>query len=147
MLSVASSIDVAPRQRREPPVFATETFRKDLLVWAEPIIADYLGNAYVECGIGAAHRTVLTTHHRRLWRALILTQHQMFEAARSDLLRGAGRAGLDPETLDDIDHEILEELMDIVLKRFRTSRDAAKGFGLVLLAVASDLGAGRSLSA
>jgi hypothetical protein len=144
MLSVSDVNGAGPPPLSAPPPFDPgEDFRHDMIVWAEPVIADRIAEAYEARGLGSAYRSLLTTHHRRFWRALILQRWQQVESIRRELLADAARAGLDSMHLEAIDHEIIEELMDIVLKRFRSSRDSAKGFGLVLLGVAASLGEGR----
>ena len=117
------------------------------MVWAEPVIADCIGEAYGDYELGAAFRSLISTHHRRLWRALILENRPLIEQVRDELTRDLLRVGIHADVVEDIDNSIMEELMDIVFKRFRSSREAAKGFSLVLLSAASNIGASRPLAA
>ena len=80
-------------QRTTPSSDPLVGLRHDMMIWAEPVIADRIWEAYRDY------------------------------------------------------KDVMEELMDIVFKRFRSSREVAKGFSLVLLAAASTIGAARPLAA
>jgi hypothetical protein len=121
--------------------------RRDMIVWAEPVIADRISEGYEGRVTGQAFRSLLATNHRRLWRALILAKHDTAEQVRVDLLHDLGRAGISPDLAEEIDNDVMEELMDIVFQRFRSSREVARGFGRVLLSAASSIGATRPLAA
>jgi hypothetical protein len=121
--------------------------RRDMIVWAEPVIADRIWEAYRDRRVAAASRSIVAVHHRRLWRALILHKFGLAQQIRGDLVRDLAQAGLSGEAMAEIDNDVMEELMDIVFRRFRSSREVAKGFSLVLLAAASNIGASRPLAA
>lgn len=120
--------------------------RRDMMVWAEPVIADCIIDGYRERAVDGALRSLVSTHHRRLWRAMILEHRPLMESIRHDLKDDLLRAGVEPEVIEEIDQSVMEELMDIVFKRFRSSRDMAKGFSLVLLSAASHMGASRAMA-
>ena len=65
---------------------------------------------------------------------------------RHDLHDNLERAGVETDVVEDIDQDVMEELMDVVFKRFRASREMAKGFSLVLLSAASHMGASRVMA-
>jgi hypothetical protein len=123
------------------------SLRSEMAVWAEPVIADCLDEAYGDHGISGSWRQLLTIQHRRLWRALILDQRGAVERIATELSDDLHRAGLAPEVTGGIDAVVLDELMDIVFARYRASRDKTKGFGRVLLGAAAQTAAVRPLHA
>ena len=121
--------------------------RHEMAVWAEPVIADCIADVYGGCALSAPLCGLLAIHHRRLWRALLLDQRADAERIWIDLERDLTRAGLDREITEEIDAAVLDELMDIVFARYRTSRDKVRGFSRVLLAAAAQTVAVRPLHA
>ena len=117
-----------------------------MMAWAEPVIADRIAEAYRDQGAGDAQRRLLISQHRRLWRGMELAPVNLIPSLRQELHLGLDRAGIAPEVANAVDHVVMEELMDIVCARFRSSRDLAKGFSLVLLSAASHMGAARVMA-
>lgn len=116
---------------------------REMMIWAEPIIADRIWESYREHQVGAAARSLLAVHHRRFWRALILGKMETAEELRGELLLGLAQAGIPGVIAAEIDNDVMEELMDIVFTRFRASRDTMRDLSRVLLAAASNIGAAR----
>lgn len=136
-----------PRSPTALPPDLLGPLRSEMAVWAEPVIADCLDEAYGDHGISGSWRQLLTIQHRRLWRALILDQRGAVERIAIELSDDLHRAGLAPGVTGGIDAVVLDELMDIVFARYRASRDKTKGFGRVLLAAAAQTAAVRPLNA
>ena len=120
--------------------------RRDMMAWAEPVIADSIVEGYRDQSGGETLRRLVTSQHRRLWRAMILDHAQLIPSLRQELHLGLDRAGIAIDVASTIDQLVMEELMDIVCARFRSSRELAKGFSLVLLAAASHMGAARVMA-
>ena len=120
--------------------------RHDMMIWAEPVIADCITEGYRHREVDGPLRSLASAHHRRLWRAMILEQRPQMARIRHDLQGDLLRFGVETDVVDDIDQDVMEELMDIVFKRFRASRDKAKGFSLVLLSAASHMGESRAMA-
>ena len=127
-----------------PPDF-TGSLRHEMATWAEPVIADCIAEVYGGYTLNASLASLLAIHHRRLWRALLLDQRSTAERIWVDLERDLARAGLDREITDEIDAAVLDELMDIVFARYRSSRDTVRAFSRVLLAAAAQTVAVRPL--
>ena len=143
MLSPSSPPNSAVRSPLDP----AGILRNELATWAEPVIADCIADAYGGYDLSASMASLLAIHHRRLWRALLLDQRTMAERIWVDLERDLTRAGLDRDITDEIDAIVLDELMDIVLTRYRSSRDKVKAFSRMLLAAATQTVAVRPLQA
>ena len=113
--------------------------RRELMNWAEPIIADRILDGYRRVVESDADARYLSGQHRRLWRAILLEKRSILEILRQELCDDLIKAGLDRDVGDVIDHGVIEELIDIVLKRFRSSNERIKGFSMVLLGAASHI--------
>jgi hypothetical protein len=129
-----------------PPDFAG-TLRLEMATWAEPVIADCIAEVYGGYALNASLTSLLAIHHRRLWRALLLDQRATAERIWIDLERDLMRAGLDRDVTDEIDAAVLDELMDIVFARYRSSRETVRAFSRVLLGAAAQTVAVRPLQA
>ena len=137
----------APIFSRIPPELAGGAIRHEMATWAEPVIADCIAVLYRGCVLSAPLGSLLAIHHRRLWRALLLDQRADAERIWLDLERDLLRAGLDREITEEIDAAVLDELMDIVLARYRSSREKVRAFSRVLLGAAAQTVAIRPLHA
>jgi hypothetical protein len=120
--------------------------RRELMIWAEPVIADRILAGYRDYEVDGPLKNILSMHHRRLWRAMILEHRSLMGTLRHELQNDLHRAGVEADVAEDIDQSVMEELIDIILKRFRSSREMAKGFSLVLLSAASHMGAARAVA-
>ena len=79
--------------------------------------------------------------HCRLWRAVIQDQPGDVPSASSELHLAGDKFGVDAKVIDEIDAAVVEELIDVVLWRYRSSRAAARTFSMVLMSATSTLGA------
>ena len=130
-----------------PPVLLDPLaeLRRELVNWAEPVIADRIFDSYGEHDTGAETARYLAGQHRRLWRAILLQKQSIVTVLQRELQCELARAGLDPDVRYAIDQSVIEELIDIVLKRFRSSSGRVKGFSMILLGAASELSASRAV--
>jgi len=116
--------------------------RQELADWSHPVIVDFMYELYA-ARIGAGHQSLraLALSHARLWRFLILADHDRLPSARRETLSIARLAGLRPNMLDEVDQAMLAELMDVVVSRFLRSPAMARTYSQIVLGVASRLAA------
>jgi len=128
------------------PGFDRQFFdRRELIEWAEPVIADRVFDRYrIAAGGGGDKLDGLAAQHRKLWRSVLLDQDASVSLSRKELLRLGRMAGLSPSFVDAVDQDIIEELLEIVLSRYQASRTSAKRFSLILMAAAGNIGAARA---
>lgn len=118
--------------------------RRDMWLWAEPIIVDRAVEAY-DVGLdNKVASNIMARKHCRLWRAVIQDQPGDLPSASSELRLAGEKFGIDPKVVDEINSAVLEELVDVVLCRYRSSRTAARTFSMVLMSATSSLGALRA---
>lgn len=117
--------------------------RRELLAWAEPVIADRVSDSYRRMARDA-DLDGLAVQHRRLWRNMLLDQRAMLPVSRKELQRLSETAGLPAGALEAVDQDVMEELLDIVLSRCQASRAVAKTFSRILLDAASAIGAAKA---
>ena len=117
--------------------------RRAMWLWAEPVVIDravaFYGNLVDESGTVAMAR-----RHCRLWRNILFDQPSAVSPTRTEMARTADGLGIAASVIDDADDAILEELVDIVMGRYRSSRNTIKTFSLVLMAANSSLSAARA---
>jgi hypothetical protein len=114
--------------------------RQDLAEWSEPIIADYLHDAYAE-RIGADHRSLrtLVSAHCRFWRALLIGNMTKMTINRRELAVLARLAHVPVTLVDAVDVGVLDELMNVIMARFMRSPGLARDYSHVLLRIAAHL--------
>ena len=120
--------------------------RRDLWQWAEPVIADCAADHYDRLMPTRLASTILAKKHCRLWQSIIHDQRAAVPQARDELHRTAEKFGLKPETTDDVNTAVLEELVDVVLARYRGSHRSAKVFSMILMSATPHLEAARALA-
>ena len=133
-----TSAHVSPTRTAVPPDPLAD-FRRELMNWAEPVIADRILDGYRSLQLAPEITRVLSGQHRRLWRAILLDRRGVMDDLRQELLQDLANADVDSDLADGIDQSVVEELIDIVLKRFRFSGERVKGFSMILLGAASHL--------
>ncbi len=116
----------------------TEGF-SGLMQWSEPVIFDRLREAYELRVADPAAAWRLARQHARVWRALISGEMRAFGLLRGDLVEELAELGLDLDCLAEADSRTMDELLEIVLARFRRSQRTAKGYHLALMQVAGRL--------
>ena len=113
--------------------------RREMWIWAEPVIADCAAACYAGQIADTFAAGLLVRKQGRVWRKLIQDQPEEATLATEDLRRAARSVGLGADAVEHVDAVIAEELIDIVLCRFRSSPRAAKALSMVLIAAASKL--------
>lgn len=119
--------------------------RRTMWLWAEPIIIDRAVEAYGRW-VDESGTIALARKHCRLWRSVLLDQSHGLASQVDEIRRNAESLGLTEAVIGDIDDLILEELVDIVTSRFRSSRNTMRALSLVLMSATSSLGTVRYAS-
>ena len=120
-----------------------DTARRGLWVWAEPIIIDRTVEVYLR-SVDEAGTVAMARRHCRLWRDIVLNQTATVAPVMDEMRRAAESLGLPGSLIDDVNDVILEELLDIVTTRYRSSRNTIRTFSMVLMAATSCLGTVRA---
>jgi hypothetical protein len=115
--------------------------------WSEPVIFDRLFAAYRTMLSDDAVAHALTRLHARVWRALIGGDMTGFAALRDNLIGALGHCSLTLDHLGEVDNEIMIELLEVVLSRYRGSQRTAKAYHLALMELAGRLGPARAAAA
>jgi len=110
-----------------------------LLEWSGPVIFDRLCMAYAKRIRNHDNARRLAKQHCRVWRALLEGDAGGFESERGILARDLGKAGLTLDDLADADNQTMNELVEIVIARFRRSPRTSQGYHLALLQLAMQL--------
>lgn len=118
--------------------------RRTMWVWAEPVIIDRAVEAYARV-LDESGTVAMAGRHCRLWHRVLLDQTQRVEPYLDEMRRSAVSLGLGDGLVDRVNDLILEELVDIVTSRYRSSRNTMKTMSMVLMSATSCLGAGWSL--
>ena len=116
--------------------------RRTMWQWAEPIVIDRAVESYARI-VDEAGTVAMARKHCRLWKIVLFNQPATVAAALDELRRAADSLGLPDALVDDTNDLVLEEIVDIVTSRFRSSRNAIRTFSLVLMAATSCLGTAR----
>ena len=116
--------------------------RRTLWQWAEPIVIDRAIESYARV-VDEAGTVAMARKHCRLWRVVLFNHAAAVSTALDDVRRAAHSLGLAETLVDDANDLILEELVDIVTSRYRSSRNTIRTFSLVLMAATSRLGMAR----
>jgi hypothetical protein len=119
--------------------------RRSLWLWAEPIIIDRAVEVYARI-IDETGTIAMARRHCRLWRVVLGDQPGTTAAAMDEARRAADSLGLPGSVIDGVNDVILEELVDIVMSRYRASRNSAKTFSMVLMSATSSLGSVRAVA-
>ena len=117
--------------------------RRTMWLWAEPIIIDRAVEVYGRI-LDEAGTVALARKHCRLWRNVLLDRAFAVAPIMDELRRTEADLGLREALVDDVNDVILEELVDIVMSRYRASRNMIKTFSLVLMSATSCLGTVRA---
>ena len=125
------------------PPAAVPDLRRELLNLAEPVIADLIHDGYRSMNGDAEILRGWIGQHRRLWRAILLQHHDLMSTLAQDLRDALGAAGLPSTLADTIDQGVLDELVDITVRCFRSSNDKTRRCSRILLEAAAFVGAVR----
>ncbi len=110
-----------------------------LLEWSGPIIYDRLRLAYANHVPDVLSGARLARLHAKVWRALLAGDLAGFESLRAELVMHLSQVGLTLDHLAHADGETMNELVEIVIARFRRSPRLSQGYHLALLRLASYL--------
>ncbi len=114
--------------------------RRDLAEWGEPIVADQLIGFYASVLKGQQNiAQPLAFNHRRLWRHLFSGHAQEAQNIRLELQRLGKLCGIRAAMIDDIDHQVIDELMNVIMARFHRSPSVARDYSLTLINIAESL--------
>ena len=123
---------MAPRVEQQSSVLKA-------FAWSEPIIADVLHRHYPQQREGSPANGQLLPRHLQFWKALIFGSEAVSRKQRSALVAAASEAGLDMAFLSSVDDEVMTELLEVVLRRFRGMPDEARKYHLLLMSIAGRL--------
>ena len=116
--------------------------RRTMWLWAEPIIIDRAVEVYARL-VDEAGTVAMARRHCRLWRSVLFEPPSAVSPVMVELRRAASSLSLGETLVDEVDDVIVEELVDIVMSRYRSSRTAIKTFSMVLMSATSRLGSMR----
>ena len=118
----------------------TNDMRLDILDWSGPVVGDCLIEAYETC-LGENHHwsRPLCRQHARVWRHIIGGDKRQAAEARRELLQLARTCRLSAEALDAIDRLVLDELVDVMATRFRSSSNDTRRYGRLLIETSATL--------
>lgn len=116
------------------------TERDDLARWSAPLIADCLGVAYRAC-LGGDDRLIgyFAAHHRRVWLSAVSGDWSDATEAQRTLGALAEMCRLSDEALDTIDHLVLDELSEVVARRYQGSPAKTRAYNRILIDAAAVL--------
>lgn len=107
--------------------------------WSEPVIYDRLVAAYYKLIDDRELARSLTRLHARVWRALIGGDMEDFEELRETLVGALEPCDLTLDHLAEVDGEIMTELLDVVMARYKSSHRTARAYHLALMELAGRL--------
>jgi hypothetical protein len=107
--------------------------------WSESIVADVLYRHYLSGMDGGLSDDRMFALHLHFWKALIFGSETVSWQHRRALVAAAFESGVDLASLSEIDEEVVAELLEVVLRRFRTTPLEARDHHLLLLSVAARL--------
>jgi hypothetical protein len=110
-----------------------------LMQWSEPVIYDRLIAAYWKLIPDRELARDLTRLHARVWRTLIAADMEGFEELRETLVGTLEPCGLTLDHLAEVDGEIMIELLDVVMARYKSSHRTARAYHLALIELAGRL--------
>lgn len=127
---------------------AVPTIRDELLEWSQPLIADQINHFYFRSlRQKAAAARELAIEHYRVWKHVLRNELQEASDLRSHLGAQAASLGIPAQMLDEIDRAVLDELMDVVVSRFRRTPQIARSYGMTLLDTAANIATTRQARA
>jgi hypothetical protein len=107
--------------------------------WSEPVIYDRLIAAYRKLISDRELARDLTRLHARVWRALIRGDMAEFEGMREALIGALQPCSLTLDHLAEVDGEIMIELLDVVMARYKSSHRTARAYHIALMELAGRL--------
>ena len=113
--------------------------------WSEPLIADQVYRRYERyLGDRNAASETLGRLHCRMWRLLLSGKAAEAQSVLRHLSSVARLANLDDRLLESINAAIFNDLLGVIVRRCRCSREMTRVAGRMLLQAAETLQADRS---
>lgn len=114
--------------------------RADIVDWSTPLIADCLETGYRAC-LGPNDQLVahFTQQHRRLWLSIVGNEPAKAAEARHVLFSLAKICSLAGDAIEAIDELVMDELSDVVSRRFQGSPAKTRSYNRVLIDAAATL--------
>jgi hypothetical protein len=114
---------------------------KEIGWWSAPLIADSIYGAYEQLLGGKSEMSdSLARQHCRLWRSLLENDVKRAQQTKIRLFALIRLAHLNEAALDEIDTDVLENLLDVILRRNAGGHETARVDGKALVRAASALG-------
>lgn len=128
--------------------YGLQTVRDELIEWSQPLIIDQINRFYFRRLFhDAPEARELAIQHYRIWRHVLRDEMQDATRLRGTLNARAALANLPSAALDEVDRAVLDELMDVVVSRFRRTPLVARSYGMTLLDTATSLARTRAAAA
>ena len=125
---------------------ASISFRDELIGWSQPLIVDQINHFYFDRLAGRSRLACeLAIQHYRIWRCVLRDDLDAAAELRGVLSDNARAEGLPASLLDEADRAVLDELMDVIVSRFRRTPYIARSYGMTLLDTAANLARARQL--
>lgn len=122
--------------------------RDDLVSWAHPLIVDEINDCYFRrLRADPAIARELAIQHYRVWRQVLSDNLDGAAQLRTQLIDYAQANSVAAAVLDAVDRAVLDELMDVVIRRFQRTPYLARSYGMSLLDAATGLARTRSMAA
>lgn len=114
--------------------------RDDLADWCVPLLGDCLSFSYRTC-LGDNEQLVgyFVKHHQRLWLGAVCGDRVRAGESRRMLVSLVKLCNLTEDAIDTIDNIVLDELTDVVVRRYRGSPAKTRAYSRVLIDAASVL--------
>lgn len=107
--------------------------------WSKSIVADVLRRHYPEQIPDGSSKERLLSLHLYFWRVLVFGSEALSRRQRHTLVAAAFEAGLNSDFLSGVDAEVMTELLEVILRRYRATPLDARRYHLLLLSVAARL--------
>lgn len=124
--------------------YVSPSVRDELIEWSQPLIIDQINRFYFRRLINrSAVARELAIQHYRIWRHVMRDEMPEAISLRHQLAVNSDAEGLPSTLMDEVDRAVLDELMDVVVSRFRRTPQIARSYGITLLDTATSLARAR----
>lgn len=127
---------------RDQPNLAAE-----ILIWAEPMVRDRLGYFWSERSQNADAARAIADQHWRVWRCALSGLPHGASANRRDLTTLVRGASLPASAIEQGDEDVIDEIAEVIVARFRRSPHRAKDYTKALIMTAAGLVVARQSEA
>lgn len=127
------------RGARVTPVF-DDGLQHDLSEWCHPLVNDQINYFYQrQLDTSPEKAREIASLHFQMWRHVLRREEREAQTLRRVLLARTTAAGALPTLIDKADESVMNELMDVILNRFRRTPSIAKIYSRSLLDSATAL--------